>query len=64
MAASDGHNPTWAELAARYGKTLDQVRYAYSRVQEHARTILRDLLEAEGDDPESDFTELLNLIRG
>ena len=64
LAASDGRNPTWAELAARHGKTLDQVRYAYTRVQEHSKTILRELLEAEGDDPESDLTELLDLIRG
>lgn len=55
LAASDGRNPTWSELASRHGKILEQVRYAYTRVQEQAKTILRKLSEAEGDDLESDL---------
>lgn len=55
MAASDGRNPTWSELASRHGKILEQVHYAYTRVQEQAKTILRKLSAAEGDDLESDL---------
>lgn len=54
---------TWDVLAERFGKTRDQVRYAFGKVQRQAKRILLDLMTREGGDPEAELADLIAYTR-